>query len=83
MVLPGHGVASGMRAKEILFILCPLTPPIPLLAGRGTCRSTMRRESTCSKNLTEKFSQEVYLSLTTNSQISLKGLNHGEVISIW
>jgi len=36
-----------------------------------------------SQNLTEKFSQEVYLSLPTNSQISLKGLNHGEVISIW
>jgi len=28
--LPGHAVASRMRAKEISFVLCPSTPPIPL-----------------------------------------------------
>ena len=27
---PGTSVASSMRAKEVSFILCPLTPPIPL-----------------------------------------------------
>jgi hypothetical protein len=34
-------------------------------------------------HLTEKFSQEIYYSLPANSQISLNGLNHGEVMSIW
>jgi hypothetical protein len=29
--LPGHVVASWMRAKEISFTLCPLTPPIFLI----------------------------------------------------
>ena len=38
--LPGHVVAGRKRANETSFILCPLTPPIPLwrdgaLAGQG------------------------------------------------
>ncbi len=36
--LPGHAVASRMRAKEISFILCPLTPPTRR-GLQGTCRS--------------------------------------------
>jgi hypothetical protein len=35
--LPGHVVASRMRAKEIPFILCPLTPPT-----RQGLRGTLR-----------------------------------------
>ena len=41
--LLGHAVASSVRAKEISFILCPLTPPTCLPAGRqgGGLRGTV------------------------------------------
>jgi hypothetical protein len=35
-----HAHSAGLPGDEISFILCPLTPPIPLQAGRSTCRST-------------------------------------------
>ena len=34
----GTGTA-GLPGNVISFILCPFTPPIPLTAGRDTCRS--------------------------------------------
>jgi len=42
--LPGHAVTSRMRAKEVSFILCPLTPLIPLRrdgarSGQRCCRA--------------------------------------------
>ena len=30
--------SAGLPGKEISFVLCPLTPPIPPKAGQGTCR---------------------------------------------
>jgi hypothetical protein len=49
--LPGHAVASRMRAKEVSFILCPpwsdlidSTPPIPL--WRDGARSSQMQQTT-------------------------------------
>jgi hypothetical protein len=49
--LPGHAVASRMRAKEVSFILCPpwsglidLTPPIPLWRDGARSGQTLKRK---------------------------------------
>jgi hypothetical protein len=48
--LPGHAVASRMRAKVVLFHIVPLDPASPALAGRGTSRPKVEILRGTSKN---------------------------------
>jgi hypothetical protein len=56
--LPGHAVASRMRAKEVSIILCPLTPSVPLgETGHVPAKIQMpnKRQMTKSKGMISFF----------------------------